>query len=121
MPERGKIFSVEDDPDVQKVLKILLEDVGYEIVDIATSFSEAMAKIPELTKNGVDIALVDGNLTPRQTDGSEGETIAWEIKQSHPQIIIIGHAGVGLLLPSADFNCPKTKGIKCLIETLKNS
>ncbi|MFN0157195.1 MAG: response regulator [Bacteroidota bacterium] len=55
MDKRGSIFVVDDEVEVRDLLKILLEDEGYE-VDTAVDGDDAIAK---LEKRGYDLLLLD--------------------------------------------------------------
>lgn len=59
-PLRGKrVFIVEDEAHVAMMLQDLLEDIGCEVVSIATRFGEAMEKAQSVS---FDVALLDVNL-----------------------------------------------------------
>jgi DNA-binding response OmpR family regulator len=60
VPDGGKILVLEDDPDVAKLLSIMLEDNGYD-VDIAYNAHEAKARIARTTYAAVtvDVMLPD--------------------------------------------------------------
>jgi hypothetical protein len=76
-----------------------------------------LAKIPELGKKGINVAVVDGNLTEWEDDGIDGETIAKEIKAKHPNIVVIGHA-LEKHIKAADINCTKYEGSSKLADVI---
>jgi DNA-binding NtrC family response regulator len=121
MPERSRIFWVDDDIDFRKSWIGIVEGEGHTIVDTADTLGEAIDKIPGLEKKGVNLAIVDGNLEDGFIKmGADGEKIAEEIKKQHPNIIVIGNAGA-TELKHADYNSTKIVGPEKLLETIKNA
>lgn len=89
MPKAAKVFLVEDDKNYRGAVRMFLELVGHTIVFEADSLEDALKKIPELTKKGVRVAILDGNLSPHDTSGNDGRRIAVEMRRQTPGIKII--------------------------------
>ena len=77
--ERARIFLIEDEPSSFSTTEASLTRAGNFIVESATSFKEAMQKIPGLKDKEVQIAIVDNTVTT----ASDGERIAEEIKRQY--------------------------------------
>ncbi len=88
MKDKERILIVDDDLDFLKIIKIILENKGYE-VDTAPSAGEGIARISELFYHAaiLDISLPDA-------DGTE---LLSKVLEIHPDIIAImltGHSSV---------------------------
>src|SRR5688500_3249433 len=84
-----KILVIDDDPDVRKVLEIVMTKQGYE-VETASRKDEAMEK---LENSRPSLILLDVLLS-----GSDGREICREIKANHslchiPVIMVSAHPG----------------------------
>lgn len=119
-PENASIFYVEDDEDSFAVTNEFLEMSGHRVIVKATSFEEALEKIPTLTKKGVNVAIVDGNLSFGDESGRDGERVALEIKKHNKNIIVIGHA-LKKPINNADINSTKHEGSMSLSKVVTNS
>lgn len=80
-----KILVVDDLADWRSTLGGLLADQGYEVI-VADSQNEALEV---LSKNQVDLALVDVRLDDSDEDNIEGLSLASKISQRWPKIKII--------------------------------
>lgn len=116
-PERANVFLIENDENSRENAVTFLEMAGHRVVETASTLDEALNKIPSLTNKGVDVAIVDGNLSFGDESGKNGEVIAREIKAAHPEIVVIGHA-LRKPISTADVNCPKIEGGSKLAETV---
>ena len=116
-PEKAKVFFVEDDADSRDVSAEFLQMAGHTVVETASSLPEALTKIPKLGKKGVNVAIVDGNLSEGDSSVRDGETVAGQIKAQHPNIIVIGHA-LEKPINVADINCTKMQGSSKLAEVV---
>ena len=119
-PDRARVFYVEDDGDSLNVGREFLEIGGHTVVETATSLKEALEKIPSLNKKGVNVAVVDGNLSENFSDGRDGKRVVGEIKTKHPRIKVVGHS-LENSVDGADFNSPKIKGGMNLAETVRKA
>ncbi|MDP1710088.1 MAG: response regulator, partial [bacterium] len=118
-PLEARVFYVDDDLDSLSTCTEFLEMKGHRVIETASTLNEALKKIPDLKKKGVNVAILDGNLTERDESGRDGERIAQEIKKQYPEIKVIGHA-FEKAIPSADVNCTKMEGGMKLAETVTN-
>lgn len=85
----AKILLIDDDPDVRKIMSIMLEKEGYQ-VDTASRREEALQKIAQQIPS---LILLDVLLS-----GTDGRELCREIKaDSHtkavPVIMFSGHPG----------------------------
>ena len=117
-PDRARVFYVEDDADSLSVGREFLEIGGHEVVDTAMSLKEALQKIPDLDKKGVNVAVVDGNLSQNFSDGIDGGMVTMEIKAQHPNIKVVGHS-LESDVEGADLNSWKVRGGTNLAKTVK--
>lgn len=93
MPQQARIFLVEDDIlEVQEV-KYFLEKADHKIVAEAKSLEEALNLIPQLSEKGINIAIVDGNLTSGDSSGKDGQTVATAIRKQSKGIKIVAYSG----------------------------
>jgi DNA-binding NarL/FixJ family response regulator len=84
MPPEARVAIIEDKRDFRMIERGLLAEGGHTVVmEIATVW-EAQRSIPDLWLSGVQVVILDGNLTPGQTDGSEGRQLAKQIKEVYP-------------------------------------
>ena len=116
-PDRAKVFFVEDDADSREIATEFLQMKGHSVVETASSLNDALSKIPKLNKKGVNVAVVDGNLSEGDESGRDGERVSREIKAQHPNIAVIGHA-LNKPISAADVNCTKYEGSSKLAETV---
>ena len=65
MNRKKKILLAEDDEDLRKIMKILFENHGYDVVEVA----EAKAVIPAALNHRPDILILDVMLPGEEDDG----------------------------------------------------
>lgn len=111
-----RIAVFEDDPIDRRDLLSNLDWKGHHVVGIATNVTEAQELIPGLGELGVQVAIVDGNLTPWNKHGEEGRQIIEQIKELFPEIVTIGWGG--LSLSASDYDIGKVAGPRPLIKVL---
>lgn len=93
-PENARVFLVEDDKiGVMRTRWFLTENGGHTIVAEASSLEEALNLIPHLEEKGVNVAVVDGNLSPDDSSGRDGTTVAEEIRKEAPNVKIVAYSG----------------------------
>ena len=97
-----RIAVFEDDPIDRRDLLSNLDWKGHHVVGIATNVTEAQELIPGLGELGVQVAIVDGNLTPWNKHGEEGRQIIEQIKELFPEIVTIGWGGLSLSVSDYD-------------------
>jgi DNA-binding NarL/FixJ family response regulator len=92
MPPEAKVAIIEDRRDFRMIERGLLAEGGHTVVMEMATVWEAQGSIPDLWLSGVQVVILDGNLTPGQTDGSEGRQLAKQIKEAYPDgtIKVIG-------------------------------
>lgn len=108
-----RIFAVEDDAETwQKVINRAVRSLEAElVVPIVADFEAAMQLILKLAELKVDIAILDGNITPGQHDGHEGLALLKKIKELFPEIKVIGFSSYvhGFQAAGADAVVDKVK------------
>lgn len=108
-PDNARIFFVEDDVPYRETYTMVLKTKGHSVVAFAGSQEEALKIVPQLKEKGVQVAIVDGNLTKDDFSGLDGEDIANAIRKHDPKIKIIGNAGSEFIGP-CDVDFQKGKG-----------
>ncbi|MFH2019769.1 MAG: hypothetical protein ABII80_04105 [bacterium] len=91
-PERAKAFVVEDDKHWQDIIRESLEDEGHQLILLATNLNEALAAIDRFAELGVQVAIIDGNLSEDDKTGSDGQKVLSVIRKVAPQVKTIGHS-----------------------------
>jgi DNA-binding response OmpR family regulator len=71
MAKEARIFLTEDQPRIRELVKRFLSDNNHQVVVEAASLSEAEGKIECAAAEGVNIAIVDGDLGTGRTDGKK--------------------------------------------------
>lgn len=113
-PERIKVFVAEDDSDWNKLYIQALKSAGHKIVANARTLEKALAAIETL--GALDVAVVDGNLSPEYTQGKDGTKIAEALKKKFPNIKVFGVSRSGF--SGADVNLGKDN-VDRLLKMLK--
>lgn len=108
MPPEAIVAIFEDNPSFLEEYRWYMKDGGHSVVGVATNMSEAVGLVPRLDELGVEVVLLDGNLSPDMDDGSEGRLLARGIKSRNPDIKIVGVSMAGTV-EGADFNVSKTR------------
>lgn len=85
-PNSGRVLVVEDEPGVRRLLKLILEKAGFEVVAAASS-SEANAALEEFG-NSFDTALIDVVLR-----GESGRVVADGVRAACPDCPIVFMSG----------------------------
>lgn len=116
-PEAAKIFWVEDDKDFVEVRSEFCRRAGHKVVLTASSREEVTEKIPLMKEVGVQVAIVDGNLSQGDESGWDGEAVAKEIKTASPEVVVIGNS-LRKPIANADVNCPKVEGAAKLVQVI---
>jgi len=116
-PQNARLFIAEDNPDWQEMYYDFFENSGHTIVQLATNMSEAEEALPKLAEMGIQVAIIDGDISPFGHEGNEGKYLVREIKRLFPEIKTIGMSGVFSL--GADINLGKGNA-HLLIKTITN-
>ncbi|MEK7503739.1 MAG: response regulator [Patescibacteria group bacterium] len=94
MPEKAKIFFAEDDDLVRKLVRRVCLASGHTIELEATTLEDALEKIKLAKEMGVNVAVLDGNLTKGERLKDDGEIIAQALEKEIPDIIIVSHSAI---------------------------
>ncbi|MEM9102967.1 MAG: sigma-54 dependent transcriptional regulator [Pseudomonadota bacterium] len=79
------ILVIDDNPDILEALKLLLDLQGYRVVTAAT----AKEGLILANQQSIDLVIQDMNFSHHQTDGSEGNTLFFNLRQQHPNLPIV--------------------------------
>ncbi len=101
-PSEAKIFYLDDDSSSIATKKEFLEDAGHSVPLIAHTKKEAMEAIDKFEEYDINVAVLDRNLDPNDYHNVDGESVAREIRKTHPKVIIIGNSKNGIIC--SDFN-----------------
>lgn len=117
MNKNARILIVDDDENIRKTMKVILEDEGYQ-VDVAASGKEAIAKTNEVQYN---LAVFDIRLPDM-----EGVELLKLVKETIPRtrkIMVTGYPSMQNAISSvnkkADAYLIKPVDIEKLLETIK--
>lgn len=115
MPEKSRVWQIDDDPDEIKITGIMLRAAGHTVVGTSSSLKDVSRDISNLAKNDVGIVIMDGDLSGgNNTD--DGERLSEDIRNQHGnKVTIIGHAQSKDIV-NAHGNCPKVKGVTNLVK-----
>lgn len=93
MVEKARVFAAEDDPDFLDTIKIVTENKGHSVPLTATTLEDALKAIQGLFQEGIQIAVLDGNLQKGVKTGSDGCQMIAAIREAAPDVKIIGMSG----------------------------
>jgi CheY-like chemotaxis protein len=115
---RGKhVLCVDDDPDILKVRKLLLESKGYSVIT-AGSGQQALEHISK--EPDVDLVLLDYRMP-----GMNGDELAQKLRQQFPSLRLIAVSGVEdlpeQLLKNVDASVPKASDPELLLSAIAQS
>lgn len=91
-PVEAGVFIVDDDPDSIFLSKIELKKGQHRVVLTASTKAAALEAIPNLKEMGVDVVLLDNNLTPGDRSGKDGQEILNAIKAEDPNIKVVSYS-----------------------------
>lgn len=115
---RGKhVLCVDDDPDILKVRKLLLESKGYSVIT-AGSGHQALERISK--EPDIDLVLLDYRMP-----GMNGDELAQKLRQRFPSLLLIAVSGVEdlpeRLLNNVDASVPKASDPELLLSAIAQS
>ena len=90
MPKNAKVFMVDDFEPNRSVVRRFLEDAGHVVKVEASAVDEALGKIEEVKKEGVNVAVLDNSLG----SGGNGSTIAAALREEIPSIKIVSFSAL---------------------------
>ena len=92
MPDKGRIFIVEDEKIVAEDLKTLLQNRGHQVVGMATSGQEAVSEIKRLSP---DLVLMDVRIQGELNGIEVAIVIQSFFEQPVPVVFLTGFAEKG--------------------------
>lgn len=109
-PEKARVFVAEDDKRWQDIIKDVLTDAGHSVVLTAQTRQQALEAVQQLKGLGVQVATIDGNLNPHDSDGADGQALLAAIRAQAPEVKTVGMAG--LSVRGVDINVGKIDASK---------
>lgn len=88
-PEKARVFVAEDDPDHQDTIRERLERDGHSVVLSARTRNEALSAVNKLKELKVQVATIDGNLSPWEESGQDGKDLIAAIRKVAPDVVTI--------------------------------
>jgi CheY-like chemotaxis protein len=88
-PENANVFIVEDNKPLRETFEALLPFDGHKVVVSASTMKEALEAIDHLEELGVQVAIVDGNLSEDDFSCADGVEISEAIRAHSPATKII--------------------------------
>jgi two-component system chemotaxis response regulator CheY len=80
-PKKHTVLIVDDDPMIRQVLRLILRESGYQVVDEAADGAEGLTAFRRYKP---EVVCLDINMP-----GSDGLAILQQIKSEHPNTIVI--------------------------------
>ena len=111
MEEKAKVFLAEDDQDLIMLEKIWIEKSGHEVILMASSLAEALENIEKAKEEGVNVAVIDGDLG---TGPNDGFRVTKALREAIPGIGVVSFSVNEL--EWGDFNPRKPKEVTNLGE-----
>ena len=106
--DKAKIILIEDSEGWRNDIRADLEAGGHVVEALACSVETALLLVDLFAQSpgSLDVAVVDGNLSPGSENGADGERVAEDIHSRLPGVVVIGISLDGTV-PGADLNVPK--------------
>lgn len=93
-PENARVFLIEDSDRIRETIKLRLGLEGHHVVLEAGSVEQAKDEISKAKEIGVQVAVVDGNLSPNDISGKDGTLVAKTIRTELPGVKIVSLSGL---------------------------
>lgn len=116
--EKALVFLVDDYDAIRRLLKVTLGIDGHKTVLEAKSLQEALEKVPEAKKLGVNVAVVDGWLDSFGVSG-DGSLVAQALRKEIPSIKIISFSASPNPLTWGDYNVEKLGGERKVVAIIR--
>src|SRR5437870_5261279 len=91
-PINARIFLAEDNKKTRVNIKDRLEGTGHQIVFEASDVLSAMEGAKKAVQLGVDVGIIDGNLSENDESCNDGHEIASALREQVPGIRIIAYS-----------------------------
>lgn len=109
----AKVFVVEDDEALRRMLVTILRRGGHEVLLQAGNMRRALEEADGIERLGISVAVIDGAF-PSEGDGASLATI---LKKRVPSIKIVSLAGA--MQSWGDGNLQKPEGVLILCTTIQ--
>jgi CheY-like chemotaxis protein len=105
--EAARVGIFEDNTEMHELLTAFLELDGHSVAAAAKSMEEAHATIDGLEPDSLDVAIVDGNLSPNTYSGADGEEITRRLREKLGGAVVVIGFSASNQVPGADYNVGK--------------
>ncbi|HEY5601342.1 MAG TPA: response regulator [Patescibacteria group bacterium] len=92
-PENANVFLAEDDNSWRRIAHQALERDSHQVLVEVSTFEDALEAITKAKEIGINVAIVDGNLTNEDASGTDGRLIANSLRKEIPEIKIVSFSG----------------------------
>src|SRR3989344_6802499 len=116
-PENARVFLAEDDKSFRKFARRFIEGASHQVSVEVSTLGDAIVAIPRAKELGVNVAVVDGNLTADDTSGNDGDMLAAALRKEIPDIKIISFSGQPQSYGDVHISKGKFEDVKGLGET----
>lgn len=110
------IFIAEDHEKSREIAKKHLARAQHPVLVEASNLATALSLVEQLPVLGIELAILDGNLTPGDDSGNDGKTIAEAIRKHCPGIKILVWSRQAYTW--GDAYCPKGPDYNKLVEAV---
>ena len=89
-PEKARVFIAEDNKESALLMQLTLRDAGHSVVLKASTLGEAERAVDQFRALGIQVALLDGNISSATVDGADGARLAQLIRSQTPEVKTVG-------------------------------
>jgi CheY-like chemotaxis protein len=91
--KEAKIFIAQDDEGTLRLLGKFIAASNHSVVATASTLEQADKVIPTFVQLGVQVAVLDANLTEDDSSGMDGQIMTGMIRTLFPDVKIVGLSG----------------------------
>lgn len=90
--EGARVALIEDREQMRRMMRLLLEDNGHEVVAEASDLDEALALVDDMADGVVeaDVVLLDGNLQPATDTGEDARRVSERLQNRGVTTAVLG-------------------------------
>jgi CheY-like chemotaxis protein len=114
----ARLFIAEDNITTQFLLKNLFEESGHAVISIAYNLRSALEEVRKLQVNGINLAIVDGNLDPGSNLNADGREIADAITKTGLRIPVVAFSG-SVTAGYGQYHLPKPASFEEITEFMR--
>ena len=106
-PEMARVFIVEDQGMMREFMRSSLVRAGHVIVGEANRIEAAIEATTRFDEMGVQVIIIDGNLTLDDVSGDDGQAVLGAVRQNAPHVKTVGMSFSKKGVPGTDLNLGK--------------